>query len=111
MLVFWLKSILTSYRLFVLLTGTALITLPSTGEALHLQAGVNGLIVANDVNGEGHVTEYPSKHASTALQLPFEDGKAPSHNVVGNGPCWVFGRDGTQGDWHRSAQRPLENTQ
>lgn len=49
--------------------------------------GVNGLLVAVDVAGEGHYTDYPSDKTTIALQVPFEDGVVPSHTVVHLGAC------------------------
>lgn len=49
--------------------------------------GVNSLIVANDVRGEGHFTDYPSDKPSIALQIPFKDGKLPEHQVIDEGVC------------------------
>lgn len=79
--------VLTRCRLFALLSGTADLTLPATGEQMHIEAGVNGLIVASDITGEGHITEYPMSMAAIALQLPFEGGVVPNHAVVSNTPC------------------------
>ena len=95
----------------MLLTGTAHITLPATGEELHLEAGVNGLIVANDISGEGHVTEYPSRSPSIALQLPFEGGIVPKHRVVRNGPCLESDLDSVAvvDDWSERAQVPMHD--
>ncbi|KAJ6437368.1 Endonuclease/exonuclease/phosphatase [Purpureocillium lavendulum] len=72
---------------FALLSGQAHITLPRGKDELWVTAGVDGLIVANDVTGEGHVTEYPLDKPSVALQIPFRDGKTPPHRVVHEGPC------------------------
>ncbi len=49
--------------------------------------GVNGLLVAADVTGDGHYTEYPSDKETVALQLPFRDGKLPAHEVLSRGAC------------------------
>lgn len=60
--------------------------------------GVNSLIVANDVRGEGHFTDYPSDKPSVALQIPFTDGKLPQHRVLNDGVCAardVIFEDGT----------------
>ena len=51
--------------------------------------GVNGLLVANDVTGIGHYTDYPSDKETVALQLPFKGGKLPEHLIVHNGSCKV----------------------
>ncbi len=49
--------------------------------------GVNGLMIAADVEGDGHYTDYPSDKETVALQIPFEDGELPEHQVVGKGVC------------------------
>ncbi|GJN86193.1 hypothetical protein PLIIFM63780_009772 [Purpureocillium lilacinum] len=72
---------------FALLSGQAHITLPRGKDELWVTGGVDGLIVANDVTGEGHITEYPMDKPSVALQIPFSDGKPPAHRVLHEGPC------------------------
>jgi hypothetical protein len=49
--------------------------------------GVNGLLVAADVTGVGHYTNYPSNKQTVALQFPFIDGKVPDHTVLHRGAC------------------------
>lgn len=49
--------------------------------------GVNGFLVANDVTGEGHFTDYPSHKETVALQLPFDQGRIPVHQVLHHGAC------------------------
>lgn len=74
--------------LFVLLSGLAHVTFPYNDHELWIQGGTEGgLIVANDIQGIGHFTEYPGKEESVALQLPFKDGIVPDHEVVGRGAC------------------------
>ncbi|KAH8675594.1 hypothetical protein BX600DRAFT_507820 [Xylariales sp. PMI_506] len=73
---------------FVLLSGVAHVTLPhGDGDELWIRAGVNGLIVAVDTRGDGHVTEYPGDQPAAALQIPFLDGVVPEHRVVKRGVC------------------------
>lgn len=64
---------------FVLLSGLAHVTLfdgdEGEGEGLWIMEGVNGLMIAADVVGRGHVTEYPSDKVTVALQIPFKDGE------------------------------------
>lgn len=74
-------------RFFVLLSGLAHVTLPECGDELWIMEGVNGLIVAADVKGDGHYTDYPSDKPSVALQIPFDGGEVPKHRVVGPGVC------------------------
>ena len=62
-------------------------TLPDQDDELWIMEGVNGLMIAADVFGDGHYTEYPSHKPSVALQLPFKDGVLPQHRVVSQGVC------------------------
>lgn len=74
--------------LFVLLSGLAQVTFPYNDQELWIQGGTEGgLIVANDIEGIGHFTEYPGEKESVALQLPFKDGIVPDYEVVGRGAC------------------------
>ncbi|UNI24878.1 hypothetical protein JDV02_010597 [Purpureocillium takamizusanense] len=73
---------------FALLSGQAHITLPRGGDELWVTAGdADALIIADDVAGEGHITEYPMDRPSVALQIPFSGGRAPAHRVLHEGPC------------------------
>lgn len=64
-------------------------TLPYGDDEVWIMEGVNGLLVANDVTGIGHYTDYPSDKETVALQLPFRDGKLPGHMIVHSGSCKV----------------------
>jgi hypothetical protein len=75
------------FRFFVLLSGLAHVTLPTSDDELYIVEGVNSLIVAADTRGEGHFTDYPSDKPSIALQIPFKDGKLPEHRVMSKGVC------------------------
>jgi hypothetical protein len=63
------------------------VTFPFNDEELWIREGAEGLIVANDVNGVGHFTEYPGEKETVALQVLFKDGIVPTHKVVGSGAC------------------------
>lgn len=79
---------LSVVRLVAFLSGTAHITVPnSKDEGVWLVGGVNGLVVAADTTGEGHITDYPSDRVTTALALPFANGVIPPYEVVGKGKC------------------------
>lgn len=71
----------------MLLSGLAHVTLPDYDDELWIMEGVNGLIIAADVFGDGHYTNYSSDKASVALQIPFKAGKMPEHRVMGHGVC------------------------
>lgn len=62
-------------------------TFPFNDEELWIREGAESLIVANDVNGVGHFTEYPGGKETIALQVPFKDGIVPAHEVAGSGAC------------------------
>lgn len=74
---------------FVLLSGTAHVTLPAYPEVdgLRIEEGINQVIVATDVLGIGHQTAYPGDKPTVALQIPFRDGLVPDHKVLHQGPC------------------------
>ncbi|KAI0008110.1 hypothetical protein F4779DRAFT_467220 [Xylariaceae sp. FL0662B] len=72
---------------FVLLSGSAHVTLPDGKADLWIRAGTNGLMVATDTIGQGHYTEYPSDELSVALQIPFLNGVLPEHLVANRGVC------------------------
>lgn len=74
-------------RFFVLLSGLAHVTLPEGDDELWIMEGVNGLVIAADVKGDGHYTEYPSDKPSVALQIPFTDCEMPKHRVIKHGVC------------------------
>ncbi|KAJ9148456.1 hypothetical protein NKR23_g4937 [Pleurostoma richardsiae] len=65
--------------LFILLSGLAHVTLPHGEDEAWIMEGVNGLVVATDVTGVGHYTEYPSDKETVALQLPFLNRIVPGH--------------------------------
>lgn len=83
-----MMSVLTyEARFFVLLSGMAHITFPYNDQEAWVMEGVNGFLVANDVKGIGHYTTYPSDKETVALQVPFEEGNVPDHEVLGRGAC------------------------
>lgn len=71
----------------MLLSGLAHVMIPATGEDIWVSPGPNSIIVAADIVGQGHITDYPSKQETVALQIPFKDGLAPPHHVLNQGPC------------------------
>lgn len=74
-------------QLVVFTSGLAHITLPSSSDEAWVLGGANGLIVAVDTTGTGHVTVYPSDEYTIGLQIPFEGGEVPDHTVLWSGPC------------------------
>ena len=74
-------------RLFVLLSGLAHVTLPSSSDEAWIMEGVNGLLVATDDSGVGHYTAYPSNKDTIALQIPFKGGIIPDYTILKRGAC------------------------
>lgn len=73
--------------LFVLLSGSAEVTLPfSPSFSLEIKAGEHSVIVATDTIGPGHYTRYSGDRVA-ALQVPFENGLPPKHEVLHQGQC------------------------
>ena len=65
-------------------------TLPNSEDEAWIRGGKNGLIIAADtaaVSEEGHITSYPSKKETLALQIPTADGLLPMHRVLHQGAC------------------------
>ncbi|KAI4088340.1 MAG: hypothetical protein LQ348_005228 [Seirophora lacunosa] len=72
----------------VFLSGEAVISVPETGQSATIKGGKDGLIIVadtKDVSRLGHVTTYPTGEETTALQIPFADGKVPEHVVLEDG--------------------------
>ena len=64
-------------------------TFPFNDEELWIREGAQNLIIANDVKGVGHFTDYPGEKETVALQIPFEYGVVPDHEVVGRDACSI----------------------
>ncbi|KAI9879906.1 MAG: hypothetical protein M1830_006573 [Pleopsidium flavum] len=72
------------------LSGLAHITLPNSKQEAWIHGGQHGLIIAADtaaVSKEGHITKYPSKKETTALQIPTAEEAVPEHIVLHEGAC------------------------
>ncbi|KAK0261444.1 hypothetical protein B0A54_03616 [Friedmanniomyces endolithicus] len=81
-------------QLVVFLSGLAHITLPvpvhgnSSLDEAWVLGGADGLVIAADTLGSGHITTYPLDEPTASLQIPFASvDEMPAHEVVGNGPC------------------------
>lgn len=61
-----------------------------------VSGGANGLLVAVDTIGTGHISTYPSDVSTVSLQIPFADGSVPEHTVLSWGPCHYDGANGGQ---------------
>ena len=83
------------------LSGLAHITLPhpvssnATLDEAWIVGGTDGLIVAVDTIGTGHITTYELDVKTVALQIPFTGKTVPAHSVVYEGPCH-YGESGGQ---------------
>lgn len=74
----------------VFLSGLAFVSLPNSTETATIPGGRNGLILAVDtknVSTLGHITMYPSKKETVAIQIPTKDNEIPAHMVLHVGPC------------------------
>lgn len=70
------------------MSGVAHITLPECeDDGVWVIGGANGLIVAVDTTGSGHITTYPSDRETIALAIPFANATAPGYEVVNKGQC------------------------
>ncbi|KAI9685183.1 MAG: hypothetical protein M1822_004770 [Bathelium mastoideum] len=72
------------------LAGEAVISLPNSTQEARVQGGRHGLILATDtanVSSLGHITKYPKKQETVAIQIPIADNKIPSHDVLHSGAC------------------------
>lgn len=80
-------------RFVVFLSGEAHVTLPHSDASAIIRGGKNGLIIANDITGTGHITKYPSDQPTVSLQIPFrpQNGKGiPAHKISKvDGPCKI----------------------
>ncbi|KAI4851533.1 hypothetical protein E4T44_02068 [Aureobasidium sp. EXF-8845] len=74
-------------QLVVYTSGLAHISLPSSKDQAWFIGGNQGVLVAADTTGEGHITEYPSEQSTTVLTIPFPDGMVPAHVKVSSGAC------------------------
>ncbi|KAH0141643.1 hypothetical protein KCU67_g14402, partial [Aureobasidium melanogenum] len=74
-------------QLVVYTSGLAHISLPSSKDEEWFIGGNQGLLVAADTTGDGHITDYPSDQYTSVLTIPFPDGMLPAHEKLSSGPC------------------------
>ena len=70
--------------------GEAVISLPNSTQIASVPGGRRGLILAVDtanVSTLGHITNYPSKQETVALQIPTLNNQIPAHTILHDGPC------------------------
>ncbi|KAB5558729.1 hypothetical protein GE09DRAFT_919448, partial [Coniochaeta sp. 2T2.1] len=73
--------------LFVLLSGLAHVRTIDGKDEIWIVEGINNVVVAADDVEHGHFTDYPGDKETTALQIPFKNGKVPGHEVINQGAC------------------------
>jgi hypothetical protein len=81
---------LSGVRYVVFLSGLAHVTFPNSTEEAWILGGRHGLIIAADtaaVSALGHITTYPGREETIAMQIPTADGLVPPHSVLYPGPC------------------------
>ena len=77
--------IFTRYN--VVLSGTLLLGVNSTGQSAVIEGGAHGLILVTDTMGIGHSAAISSRAPSIALMLPIKDDVVPLHTVLHDGQC------------------------
>lgn len=89
-------------QLVAFFSGLAHVTLPvptsanSSQNEAWILGGADGLIIAVDIRGTGHITTYPSDQTTVSLQIPFGSEEAiPAYRVLSQGPCH-FAQTGSQ---------------
>lgn len=60
----------------------------------YIVGGANGMLLACDTAGSGHITTYPGDQPTVSLQIHFKDGQTPTHRVLYPGPCHYEGSAG-----------------
>ncbi|KAI4197341.1 MAG: hypothetical protein LQ350_005961 [Teloschistes chrysophthalmus] len=68
-------------------SGLAVVSIPNSTASVRIKGGRDGLIIAADSTGAGHVTKYPSGQETVALLVPTLGGSLPGHSVLYEGGC------------------------
>ncbi|KJZ73807.1 hypothetical protein HIM_04309 [Hirsutella minnesotensis 3608] len=71
-------------------SGLAHITLPNGTDEAWVHGGKHGLIIAADtkeMSKHGHITRYPGKDNTVALQIPIKEGSDLKHKMLHKGAC------------------------
>ncbi|THX44218.1 hypothetical protein D6D10_00545 [Aureobasidium pullulans] len=90
-------------QLVVYTSGLAHISLPSSKDEAWFIGGNQGILIATDMTGGGHITEYPSEQYTSVITVPFPDGLVPAHEKVSSGACHfssIGGRSLEDRLWH-----------
>ena len=76
-------------RYTVFLSGSVILTIPKTKQQARLDGGKYGLLIAIDTterSQDGHISSTGPEEL-TALQIPTENGRIPSHKVLHQDQC------------------------
>jgi hypothetical protein len=78
-------------RYNVILSGTLLLNVNSTGQSAMIEGGAHGLILVTDTDpnimGVGHSAATSPHAPSVVLMLPIKDNVVPAHTVLHDGQC------------------------
>lgn len=77
--------LLTRYN--VVLSGTLLLSVNSTGQSAVIEGGAHGLFLVTDTAGIGHTATISPQAPSVVLMLPIKDAVIPAHTVLHDGQC------------------------
>jgi hypothetical protein len=82
-------SILTDImnRILVWIAGEGNFTLPYSDDYAEVKPNKNGVVIATDVTGTGHRTNFPSDKWTESIELPLPFGELPEHTVLHEGVC------------------------
>lgn len=83
----WLVEFGEKNRYVYFTSGFAVVSIPNSTASVRIKGGRDGLIIAADTVGEGHVTKYPSNEETVALLVPTLGGVVPKHSVLYEGGC------------------------
>ena len=75
------------FRYNVVLSGTLLLNVTSTGETAVIKGGAHGLLLVTDTSGEGHSAAISTHAPSVVMMLPIKDDVVPAHTVLHGGQC------------------------
>ena len=74
-------------RILVWIAGEGNFTLPYSDDYAEVKPNKNGVVIATDVTGTGHRTNFPSDKWTESIELPLPYGELPEHTVLHEGVC------------------------
>lgn len=77
--------LLTRYN--VVLSGTLILSVNSTGQSAVIEGGAHGLLLVTDTAGAGHTAAISPQAPSVVVMLPIKDDVIPAHTVLHDGQC------------------------